>query len=181
MFARNYINSRRFHKLVCSFISNQPHSRQTRLISTHIALNGPDISLDTSRQSPTKPGKTQYKLIEYVEDLERYCPGGYHPLTIGDALNHGRYQLVDKLGYGGYSTIWLARDLHRAKYVAVKVITAEASSCSSEASFIQSLGDSLSRPGSEIILALPHRQILGCRSQWDTQMHCHAARADEPV
>jgi len=55
-------------------------------------------------------GKAQYKFIEYVEDLDRYCPGGYHPLKIGNDLA-GRYRLVDKLGYGGYSTIWLARDL----------------------------------------------------------------------
>ena len=29
-----------------------------------------------------------------------------------DDLVDGRYRLVDKLGYGGYSTIWLARDLN---------------------------------------------------------------------
>ncbi|KAH8431653.1 uncharacterized protein LDX57_009309 [Aspergillus melleus] len=123
-------------------------------MSTCISLKRPGISLDTSRQPPTRPDKTQYKLIEYVEDLDRYRPGGYHPLTIGDALNNGRYRLVDKLGYGGYSTIWLARDLHRAKYVAVKVLTAETSPCSSEAALIHSLGASPSRPGSEIIPAL---------------------------
>ncbi|KAK1145863.1 hypothetical protein N8T08_003809 [Aspergillus melleus] len=115
MFARTCINTRRFHKLVCSFVSNQSHARKTPSMSTYISLKGPDMSRDTSRPSLTGPGKTQYKLIEYVEDLDRYCPGGYHPLTIGDDLNDGRYRLVDKLGYGGYSTIWLARDLQRAK------------------------------------------------------------------
>ncbi|OJI82640.1 hypothetical protein ASPTUDRAFT_123786, partial [Aspergillus tubingensis CBS 134.48] len=36
----------------------------------------------------------------------------------------GRYRLVHKLGHGGHSTIWLARDLQNSRYVAVKVIIA---------------------------------------------------------
>ena len=96
-------------------------------------------------------GRAQYRLIEHVEDLDRYCPGGYHPLQIGYGLNGGQYRLVDKLGYGGYSTIWLARDLQRARYVAVKVMTADASACTPEPSFINSLVSSLSTSGKEII------------------------------
>ncbi|PKY02269.1 kinase domain-containing protein [Aspergillus campestris IBT 28561] len=105
-----------------------------------------------SRASSTRPSKAQYQLIEDVEDLDRYCSGGYHPLQIGDELARGRYRLVNKLGYGGYSTIWLARDLCRARYVAVKVITADAS-CTHEASLLSSLSQS-SRPGREIIPSL---------------------------
>lgn len=45
-----------------------------------------------------------YKLIEDVEKLEYYRPGGYHPLLHGDCL-HGRYRVVHKLGYGTFSTI----------------------------------------------------------------------------
>ncbi|PSN62775.1 kinase-like protein [Corynespora cassiicola Philippines] len=32
-----------------------------------------------------------------------------------------RYRIVDKLGYGGYSTIWLARDDQLRRYTAIKV------------------------------------------------------------
>src|SRR5690349_2939382 len=53
--------------------------------------------------------KPEYMPIEDVEKLERYRPGGYHPVTIGEQLG-GRYSIVHKLGFGGYSTIWLARD-----------------------------------------------------------------------
>ncbi|PWY73380.1 kinase-like protein [Aspergillus eucalypticola CBS 122712] len=97
------------------------------------------------------PSKPQYRLVEDVEDLHRYCPGGYHSLDIGDDLDEGRNRLVDKLGYGGYSTIWLARDLHRARYVAVKAITADASTSTSEASLLSSLGNSQPGLGNEII------------------------------
>lgn len=104
-----------------------------------------------SRPLTTEPGKPQYRFIECVEDLDRYSPGGYHPLKIGEGLNNGRYRLVDKLGYGGYSTIWLARDLREARYVAVKVITADGSSCTPEASLMDSLGKLPSTPGADII------------------------------
>jgi serine/threonine protein kinase len=45
---------------------------------------------------------------------------------VGDVL-HDRYHIVDKLGFGGYSTVWLARDSYLQRYVAVKVNTAKSS------------------------------------------------------
>ena len=62
----------------------------------------------------------EYDWIDGVERIERYQPGGYHPAKIGDIM-HQRYQVVDKLGFGGYSTIWLARDTLESRYVALKV------------------------------------------------------------
>ncbi|KAF3481853.1 uncharacterized protein GIQ15_04612 [Arthroderma uncinatum] len=41
-------------------------------------------------------------------------------------LHEGRYQVVHKLGYGTYSTIWLTNDRQQGAYVAVKVSTADA-------------------------------------------------------
>jgi serine/threonine-protein kinase SRPK3 len=128
-------------------------------MSTYTSLRSDGMGWDKavsteSRTSSTRFGKTQYPLIEDVEDLDRYCPGGYHPLQIGDELDCGRYRLVHKLGYGGYSTTWLARDRQRPRYVAVKVITADTSGCSPEVRLLYSLGNSPSRPGREIIPAL---------------------------
>jgi serine/threonine-protein kinase SRPK3 len=45
-----------------------------------------------------------------AEPLYRYQPGGYHPLSLGDVLKDGRYKVVHKLGWGGYSTTWAAKD-----------------------------------------------------------------------
>ncbi|KAK2771986.1 hypothetical protein FQN53_004823 [Emmonsiellopsis sp. PD_33] len=65
----------------------------------------------------------KYRWIDGAETLEHYVPGGYHgyhPVMIGDVL-HDRYHIVDKLGFGGYSTVWLARDSRYDRYVALKV------------------------------------------------------------
>lgn len=62
----------------------------------------------------------EYCWIDGVERLELYEPGGYHPVMINDLL-HNRYRIVDKLGFGGYSTIWLVRDEKFKCYLAVKI------------------------------------------------------------
>lgn len=47
------------------------------------------------------------------EDIEEgtseYRPGGFHPVYVGE-LYHGRYEVLSKIGYGVYSTVWLVRD-----------------------------------------------------------------------
>lgn len=38
------------------------------------------------------------------ENSAPYCPGGYHPVAVGDVYQ-GRYQVIAKLDFGGYSTV----------------------------------------------------------------------------
>jgi serine/threonine protein kinase len=56
---------------------------------------------------------SQSVMTEDEEDWEDYCKGGYHPVHIGDTFSDGRYTVVRKLGWGHFSTVWLAKD---AKY-----------------------------------------------------------------
>lgn len=44
------------------------------------------------------------------EDIEDYKKGGYHPVSIGDRYDNGRYIVLRKLGWGHFSTVWLALD-----------------------------------------------------------------------
>ena len=44
------------------------------------------------------------------ERVSLYRPGGYHPVCLGDTFNEKRYTIIHKLGWGGFSTVWLARD-----------------------------------------------------------------------
>lgn len=72
-----------------------------------------------------------YQPVEGVERLERYQPGGYCPVLIGDVFQ-GRYRIAHKLGHGTYSTVWLARDEPQGPYVAVKVTTGDSPSREAE-------------------------------------------------
>ncbi|KAH6854697.1 kinase-like domain-containing protein [Chaetomium sp. MPI-CAGE-AT-0009] len=59
-----------------------------------------------------------------TENLERYTPGGLHPTSLGDVYDD-RYRVVHKLGAGGFSTVWLARDETEQNWVALKIVVAD--------------------------------------------------------
>ncbi|CEH14273.1 serine threonine-protein kinase [Ceraceosorus bombacis] len=61
-------------------------------------------------------------MTEDEEDLEDYCKGGYHPVHVGDTFSEDRYLIVRKLGWGHFSTVWLARDSKANRHVALKVV-----------------------------------------------------------
>ena len=46
--------------------------------------------------------------------------GGDHPMHVGEILIE-RYVIIQKLGWGHFSTVWLAKDLHYNTYVALKI------------------------------------------------------------
>ncbi|XP_048029431.1 SRSF protein kinase 1b isoform X3 [Megalobrama amblycephala] len=58
---------------------------------------------------------------EEQEDPNDYCKGGYHHVKIGDLFN-GRYHVIRKLGWGHFSTVWLAWDTQGKRFVAMKVV-----------------------------------------------------------
>lgn len=60
-------------------------------MSTHESQNPVDSSQDIEE------GRSEYKV------------GGFHPVYVGDLYN-GRYEVLSKIGYGVYSTVWLVRD-----------------------------------------------------------------------
>ena len=60
------------------------------------------------------------------EGEDSYKAGGYHPVRIGEVYKE-RYRVVCKLGWGHFSTVWLAEDLDGTRttgqtcYVALKI------------------------------------------------------------
>lgn len=70
----------------------------------------------------------RHPIMPYVEDVERYAPGGFHPVDIGDRICAGAqaYQVLHKLGHGGSSTVWLVQSCVRLpSYYALKILRAD--------------------------------------------------------
>lgn len=76
--------------------------------------------------------------LALVEDVEEYRLGGFHLVHIGDVFQ-AKYKVLHKLGAGGFSTTWLARDTVDKKYVALKILKAEETASYSELRMLQSL------------------------------------------
>ncbi|KAI4300395.1 hypothetical protein L6164_033780 [Bauhinia variegata] len=71
-----------------------------------------------------KHEKDQTESSDYTSDdegTEDYRRGGYHAVRIGDTFKNGRYVVQSKLGWGHFSTVWLAWDILHSRYVAMKV------------------------------------------------------------
>ncbi|KAJ7630045.1 hypothetical protein DFH06DRAFT_1337960 [Mycena polygramma] len=83
-------------------------------------------------------------LEELFEHSNCYGPGGFFPVRLGDVLGTDppRYRIAAKLGYGSYSTVWLARDYRDIvgeRIVALKVVEAKETESSNEAAILERL------------------------------------------
>lgn len=76
---------------------------------------------ETSPQEPEEPEEILGSDDEEQEDPNDYCKGGYHHVKVGDLYN-GKYHVIRKLGWGHFSTVWLAWDIQVKRFVAMKVV-----------------------------------------------------------
>lgn len=100
-----------------------------------------------------------YNFNDYVENLENYSEGGFHPVEIDDEIHNGRYRIIHKLGYGSYSTVWLARDQLENRFVSLKFTVAYNASESSETQILRKLSapsskEAKNHPGRSFVLDL---------------------------
>ncbi|KAI1487280.1 kinase-like protein [Biscogniauxia mediterranea] len=96
-----------------------------------------------SESTPQHPPKNSYgftsktepspspprEVVDIEEGTYAYRPGGFHPVYIGDVFKD-RYKVLNKIGYGVYSTVWLVRDLaakseNEPEFRALKILSAE--------------------------------------------------------
>eukprot|EP00755_Sulcionema_specki_P033667 Sspe_Gene.20621::Locus_7586_Transcript_1_1_Confidence_1.000_Length_3772::g.20621::m.20621/K08832/SRPK3, STK23; serine/threonine-protein kinase SRPK3 len=96
---------------------------------TSVAMVASEESSAGQAGSPKKEGDEDWSgskdehcwvATEDEEDPEEYCPGGYHPAQEGDIYND-RYRVCCKLGWGQFSTVWLAHDTKRGGAAALKI------------------------------------------------------------
>lgn len=88
-----------------------------RRLAYRLSLEAPVLrrSLSSTPAQPSQFGppmdRSTHSCDIDAEPLHRYHKGGYHPVHLGDHLSDGRYKILQKLGWGGYSTVWAARDM----------------------------------------------------------------------
>jgi serine/threonine-protein kinase SRPK3 len=73
-----------------------------------------------SDQAPDENDSSSVIYDTDEEGAKDYRVGGYHPVALGD-LFLNRYLVVQKLGWGHFSTVWLCKDQLHDTYVALKV------------------------------------------------------------
>jgi DNA-directed RNA polymerase subunit K/omega len=71
-------------------------------------------------EQPVYPAKYSDSDNSEDEGMEDYKVGGYHPVHVGEVYLH-RYLIMQKLGWGHFSTVWLAKDLKYSTFVAIKI------------------------------------------------------------
>jgi len=90
------------------------------------SVAGSDINMASPSASGTGGADSQasYESVytDEEEKLSDYEAGGYHPVMVGETFSNGRYKVVRKLGWGHFSTVWLARDNNLNRHVALKVV-----------------------------------------------------------
>lgn len=90
-------------------ISNGRPSPQSFVVRRELADDDSEGAISENEED-----EGSYKIglsIQLVKSYDIYLyTGGYHPVALGDTFKNGRYTIVRKLGWGHFSTVWLAHD-----------------------------------------------------------------------
>jgi serine/threonine-protein kinase SRPK3 len=121
------------HSCLTQLHSQQPDSAQTQQTasaSTNVEMAPAEAKDNASCAAPEKetppkaedtpvatssdggPLQTLPDPSDVDEGRDVYRPGGFHPVYIGDVYAD-KYKIMNKIGYGTYSTVWLVRDLSK--------------------------------------------------------------------
>ncbi|KAE8719037.1 SRSF protein kinase 1 [Hibiscus syriacus] len=102
------------------------------------------------------------------EGTEDYQRGGYHAVRIGDTFKNGRYVVQSKLGWGHFSTVWLAWDTQRSCYVALKVQKSAqhyTEAAMDEITILQQIADGDKEDKKCVVKLLDHFKLSGPNGQ----------------
>lgn len=113
------------------------------------------------------------QIEEEEEDISEYKPGGYHPVQIGERYLN-RYTIVQKLGWGQFSTVWLAKDNATNTYVALKIQKSSfhyTEAAMDEIQILSKVGNSLDNP--RWLSSLEDYNLNSSRSSFIVQLLSH--------
>ncbi|OTB03596.1 hypothetical protein M426DRAFT_23539 [Hypoxylon sp. CI-4A] len=116
----------------------------------------------TSLSAPAEGAEIKYYEIgswAEVENVDLYNKGGLYPVDIGDILGE-RFEVVHKLGYGGFSTVWLCLDVRNQTWKSVKIMTADHSAKENDLKIVSHLREKSSlKQIEENHIDVPHEQF----------------------
>ncbi|KAG1710952.1 hypothetical protein DVH05_013672 [Phytophthora capsici] len=83
------------------------------------------LSGSSSQRCSSEEEEEDYEEDEYSSESEEegessYKPGGYHRVQVGEVYN-SRFEVLQKLGWGHFSTVWKCLDRQTGAMVAMKV------------------------------------------------------------
>lgn len=140
---QNMIVERDDSKLFRQHFSDKANSKKVPPIATPSATSNLSLALKSGANGSKPNESTHVEAAEEIvedededysscdekneESLKDYKPGGYHPAFKGEKYKDGRYILVRKLGWGHFSTVWLAKDSQSLKntHVAMKIVRSD--------------------------------------------------------
>ncbi|KAF2105179.1 kinase-like domain-containing protein [Lophiotrema nucula] len=89
----------------------------------------------------------EYSVEAMAEYITGYGDDGWIPVYIADTFCNGRYEIINKLGFGSCATVWAARDHHDNVDVSIKVIKAAYSLDNRELRILQHIQQGADHPG----------------------------------
>ncbi|TID29337.1 hypothetical protein CANINC_002020 [Pichia inconspicua] len=115
-----------------------PHpSQQELILKTKTSVENPNLSAsvnnfhrsllidsdDSDSEIDEQSSSNIDKKLKSEENIDDYRPGGYHPVFIGEKYGrNNEYLIARKLGWGHFSTVWLAWDEKNQRHVAIKIV-----------------------------------------------------------
>ena len=81
----------------------------------NLAERSDDSSSDASNSDSEFESRSQ------AEDFEDYKLDGYHPVSLGETFTNSKYTVIQKLGWGHFSTVWLVNEKKSNNYFALKI------------------------------------------------------------
>lgn len=111
MIKREIYEQNNQHKLIY-FSKIKPTNHQQTFLD-QIRKKKEEMDDASSHNTNNKSNKKNDDDEDYSESedegIENYKKGGYHPVRLGDIFKD-RYVVLQKLGWGHFSTVWLCQD-----------------------------------------------------------------------
>jgi len=96
------------------------HSTPHKTPSNNVQLDDEELLVGYGTNAMIYANNADQSESSEDEGIEDYKTGGYHAIHIGEIYLE-RYVILQKLGWGHFSTVWLAEDLQYGSYVALKI------------------------------------------------------------